>query len=91
MKSRDRFSDATKVYDPDLVKVTNYAKHSPRHANYDIDRAQSKIMKQRIKRESANFSFSKTPRYYEQTSKRIKDRQPGPGLYEVPTSFGNKG
>lgn len=91
MKSRDRFEDAVKVFDPDAVKISNFAKHSPRNPAYDTERAQSKIVKERIKRENAQYTFSKTPRYYESTSKRYKDAQPGPGMYEQPTSFGNKG
>ena len=73
MRSRDRFTDNIKVYDPSL-KTDNYGKHSPAAIYSYREVPQRLITTHRIKRENASFSFSKAIRGYEDSAKKIKDK-----------------
>ena len=75
-ESRNRFTDNSKKFFPTL-DAENYGIHSPNKI-YDLTQANKKILRANIKRENANYSFSKAHRGIGIGSKVKNANQPGP-------------
>lgn len=68
-----------------MLDIENLGIHSPNKI-YDLTSANTKVQTSKIKRENANYSFSKAPRAIGMGAKVRNDNRPGPCSYDFNNS-----